>query len=136
MSTYTVTPFHDGKSNMCALYEKFHECKQVSQIWGKINGKYIDIATYWDNVEEKVLVCNSGPYVYITNSIYSVSTKDVLLALGIFGIIGIIDIINEYEINVIMQWDSVGGVTADNKILDMPISNTPLSHIMIQPREH
>jgi hypothetical protein len=79
---------------MCALSEKFHECNQVSQIWGKINGTYIDIATYWDKVEEKVLVCNSGPYVYITNSGYSVSTKDVLCALGING---------EYDINVIMQ---------------------------------
>ena len=127
MSTYIVTPFHDGKSNMCALSEKFHECNQVSQIWGKINGTYIDIATYWDKVEEKVLVCNSGPYVYITNSGNSVSTKDVLCALGING---------EYDINVIMQWDSVGEVTADNAILDMPISNAPLSHIMIQSREH
>jgi hypothetical protein len=121
MSTYTITQFHDGKSNMCALYEKFHECDQISQIWGIIDGLDIDIVTYWDRVEEKVLVYANGPYIYVTND-HSISTMDVLRAVGL----------PLCEANVIMQWDKTGEVLADNKILDMPISETPLSHIMIQ----
>ena len=122
MSTYTITPFHDGKSNMCALYEKFHECNQVSQIWGRVNGEDIDIVTYWDRVEEKVLVYVNGPYLYVTNGIYSISTMDVLRAIGL----------SFSEVNVIKQWDKSGEVDADNTILDLPISNTPLSHIVIK----
>jgi hypothetical protein len=119
---YSVIPFHDGKSNMCTLYEKFHECDQISQIWGTIKGEDIDIVTYWDRVEQLALVYVNGPYVYVTKDIYSVSTMDVLRAIGI----------SFCEVNVIMQWDTLGEVTADNTILDMPISKTPLSHIMIK----
>ena len=122
VTMFNIIPFHDGKSNMCTLYEKFHECNQISQIWGKINGEDIDIVTYWDKVEEKVLVYINGPYIYVTNGIYSVSTRDVLHALN-FG---------NCEVNVIMQWDELGEVTADNSILDMPIVKTPLSHIVIK----
>ena len=117
-----ITPFHDGKSNMCALYEKFHECNQVSQIWGRVNGEDIDIVTYWDRVEETVLVYVNGPYLYVTNGIYSISTMDVLRAIGL----------SFSEVNVVKQWDKSGEVDADNTILDLPISDTPLSHIVIK----
>lgn len=122
MSTYTVTPFHDGKSNMCTLYQKFHECNQVSQIWGRVKGEDIDIVTYWDKVEETAMVYVNGPYVYVTNGIYSISTMDVLRAIGL----------SFSEVNVVMQWDASGEVKADNTILDLPISKTPLSHIVIK----
>jgi len=122
MSKYTVTPFHDGLSNMCVLYKKFNDCDQISQISGKINGEDIDIATYWDRVKNAVFVYANGPYVYITNGINSINTMDVLHAFGI----------SFCEVNVVMQWDKVGEVIADNKILEMPISETPLSHIVIQ----
>ena len=118
----TIIPFHDGKSNMCMLYEKFHDCNQVSQIWGTLHGNDIDIVTYWDRVEEKALVYVNGPYVYITNGIYPVSTMDILRAIGL----------TNCKVDAIMQWDALGEVTADNKILDMPIVKTPLSHIRIE----
>jgi len=48
--------------------------------------------------------------------------------MDVFRAIGI----GNCEANVIMQWDKTGEVIADNKILDIPISETPLSHIMIK----
>lgn len=119
---YNVIPFHDGKSNMCVLYEKFHECNQVSQIRGTIKGEDIDIATYWDRVEQMALVYVNGPYLYVTNGIYPISTMDIFHAIGL----------GNCKATVIMQWDSLGEVVADNAILDMPIVKTPLSHIMIE----
>lgn len=110
---------------ICVLYKKFNDCDQISQIWGKINGEDIDIATYWDRVKNAVFVYANGPYVYITNginSINSINTMDVLYAISI----------GDCEVNVVMQWDKVGEVIADNKILEMPISETPLSHIAFQ----
>ena len=121
MSQHTITHIHHGKTNMYALYKKLNECDQISQIYGNVYGKNVNIETYWDRVEEKALVCWCGSYFYVTNSNCSISTKEVLYVCGMGG----------HKVNVTMQCDKFGEVTPDNDILDMPISKTPLSHILI-----
>jgi hypothetical protein len=126
MSTYTITPFHDGKSNMCALYEKFHECKLISQIIGEgADGKDIHICIYWDNVEQKALVSHNKHYVYVTNGNSQISVNNILDAFGL----------SYLDANVIKPLTDMK-TDSPNKMLDMPLLETSISLVEVIPNIH
>ena len=125
MSKYTITPFHDGITNMPALNKKFHDCDKISQIIGRdANGHHINIINYWDNTENKALVYHNKKYVHIGDS--KITVNNILEAFGL----------SYLDANVIKHFQDYKPVAPNNKILDMPLLETRMSLIELIPNIH
>jgi len=125
---YTITPFHDGVTNMPALYNKIHDCKQVSRINGiDAGGCDIYIVVYWDTVENRALVYDNKKYVHIdTEGSLPITINNILKAFGL----------SYLDVNITNQFINNKPVTPDNKMLDIPISETFMSLIEVIPNIH
>ena len=123
---YTITPFHDGITNLPTLYSKIHDCKQVSRISGRdASGHNIYIVLYWDTVEKKTLVYHNNKYIYITCDL-PISINHILKALGL----------SYLDVTDIKQFVDDKPVTPDNTMLDMPILETMMSLVELTANIH
>jgi hypothetical protein len=124
-----ITPFHDGTTDLPALYKKIHDCKQVSRINGiDASGLDIYIVVYWDTVENRALVYHNKKYVHVDTegSCLPITINNILKAFGL----------SYLDANVTKQFINNKPVTPDNKILDMPILETFMSLIELIPNIH
>lgn len=123
---YTITPFHDGITDLPTLYSKIHDCKQVSRISGRdASGHNIYIVLYWDTVEKKTLVYHNNKYIYVTCDL-PISINHILKALGL----------SYLDVTDMKQFVDDKPVTPDNKMLDMPILETMMSLVELTANIH
>jgi len=123
----TITPFHDGETDLPILYNKIHDCKQVSLITGNAaDGTNIYIVVYWDTVENRALVYRNRKYVYVDTIDSPITIHTILKAFGL----------SYLDVTDIKQFVDDKPVTPNNRMLDMPILESLMSRIELTPNIH
>ena len=123
----TITPFHDGVTDLPTLYNKIHDCKQVSLITGNCaDGSNIYIVVYWDTVENRALVYHNKKYVYVDTIHSPISIHNIIQAFGL----------SYLDITGIKQFVDDKPVTPNDTMLDMPILESRMSLIELTPNIH